>query len=52
MEGVKDIIEPYMVLWLAWALGAAIQVSGMDGSTVHLLVRVLTQFCINIVRVS
>lgn len=31
MEGVKDIIEPYMTLWLAWALGAAIQVSAWNG---------------------
>jgi len=26
VEGVKDLLEPFMVLWLAWALGEALQV--------------------------
>ena len=24
---MKDLLEPFMVLWLAWALGEALQVS-------------------------
>ena len=27
IEGIKDIIEPLLILLLAWALGAAIQVT-------------------------
>lgn len=27
IEGIKDIMEPLLILLLAWALGAAIQVS-------------------------
>ena len=28
VEGVKDVIEPLIILLLAWALGAVIQVGG------------------------
>ena len=38
MDGVKDIIEPYMVLWLAWALGHAIQ----DIQTTNFLAKALS----------